>query len=86
MLHHGVAHDQLDCWRQLHAVVFEGTTIEQQRMARSSMASYELIHDADARSDEVVLGLLTPSRQFRALDGIVALLQQREAHRDLDSR
>ena len=83
---HGVAHDEPHLRLDRHQPPLEAAAIDEQRMARRAVAGDELVHDAAAHADELVLGALAGEGELGEIDRQAGIAEQRIAGRHLDRR
>ena len=83
---HGVADDQPHARVDRHQPPLQAAAVDQQRMSGRAVAGDELVHDAAAHADELVLGLLAGERQPGRVDLQAGIAEQRIAGGHLDRR
>jgi hypothetical protein len=76
MLDHGIADDQPDMGGDRQQAIFERPAIQKQRMILSTCAGNELVHDAAARADKLILRALAGERDGFERQGNAGKLQQ----------
>ena len=68
MVDHAVGHHQPNLRVDRHQPPLKAAAIDEQRPARRAVAGDELVHDAAAHADELVLGALAREGELREID------------------